>query len=346
MIDNINSIQNVNINTESIENQFQQNNQRNANNSSPLLNLQNELAMISSSSLSETIEGLSLGYRKGSARKEDEGGTIDDKLNDILDLIKLSDTDKLKELSLQNSNLMDRHDPQLAMFGSMPKGEIIALISSLLQSTIIKNELKRKYAKLLLELLGEEQWELALLAWLGIGELNYEKIQKIKKLYEKAKDEDLQSDTSLLTWFLEVKDYPDRERYLKVIMRALSFDLSYMTELEDKIRTSAIVSDICRVILFISLDNYADLIAISIKNDKNLILTEVLSIIEQVWLTEEWLIDSPSRVFVVEEKQIYYFHLLNNFFQTLPDACFIDGDQKENIISIIIKIIDDKEDVN
>ncbi|EBA5671832.1 TyeA family type III secretion system gatekeeper subunit, partial [Salmonella enterica] len=27
-------------------------------------------------------------------------------------------------------------------------------------------------------------------------------------------------------------------------------------------------------------------------------------------------------------------------------ACFIDGDQKENIISIIIKIIDDKEDVN
>ncbi|EJG4187769.1 SepL/TyeA/HrpJ family type III secretion system gatekeeper, partial [Salmonella enterica] len=62
MVDNINSIQNVNINTESIENQFQQNNQRNANNSSPLLNLQNELAMISSSSLSETIEGLSLGY--------------------------------------------------------------------------------------------------------------------------------------------------------------------------------------------------------------------------------------------------------------------------------------------
>lgn len=344
MVDNINPIQNVNLNAEIIENQFQQNN-KNASNLSPLLNLQNELAMIGNSSLSETIEGLSLGYRKGSARKEDEGNAIEEKLNDLFDLIKLTDTDKLKELSLKNSNLLEQHDPQLAMFGNMPKGEIIALIASLLQSTIIKNELKRKYAKLLLELLGEEQWELALLAWLGIGELNYEKIQKIKKLYEKAKDEDSQSDASLLTWFIEVKNLPDREKYLKVIIRALSFDLSYMTALEDKIRTSSIVSDICRVILFISLNDYTDLIAISIKNDKDTILNEILSIIEQVWLTEEWLIDSPSRVFVAEDKYVYYFHLLRDFFQTLPDACFIDGDQKENILLITNKIIDSEEGI-
>ncbi len=40
---------------------------------------------------------------------------------------------------------------------------------------------------------------------------------------------------------------------------------------------------------FLSLDNYTDIIAISINKDKDVILNEVLSIIEHVWLTEDWL---------------------------------------------------------
>ncbi len=93
------------------------------------------------------------------------------------------------------------------MFGNMPKGEIVALISSLLQSKFVKIELKKKYARLLLDLLGEDDWELALLSWLGVGELNQEGIQKIKKLYEKAKDEDSENGASLLDWFMEIKDF-------------------------------------------------------------------------------------------------------------------------------------------
>lgn len=50
------------------------------------------------------------------------------------------------------------------MFGNMPKGEIVALISSLLQSKFVKIELKRNMPKLLLDLLGEDDWELALLS--------------------------------------------------------------------------------------------------------------------------------------------------------------------------------------
>lgn len=62
-----------NSNSLDFELESQQLTQKNSSNiSSPLINLQNELAMITSSSLSETIEGLSLGYRKGSARKEEE----------------------------------------------------------------------------------------------------------------------------------------------------------------------------------------------------------------------------------------------------------------------------------
>ncbi|EPD6023791.1 type III secretion system LEE gatekeeper SepL [Escherichia coli] len=318
-----------------------------SNTSSPLINLQNELAMITSSSLSETIEGLSLGYRKGSARKEEEGeGTTTEKLlNDMQELLALTDSDKLKELSLKNSGLLEQHDPTLAMFGSMPKGEIVALISSLLQSKFVKIELKKKYAKLLLDLLGEDDWELALLSWLGVGELNQEGIQKIKKLYEKAKDEDSENGASLLDWFMEIKDLPEREKHLKVIIRALSFDLSYMSSFEDKVKTSSIISDLCRVIIFLSLDNYADIIAISIKNDKDVILNEVLSIIEHVWLTEDWLLESPSRVSIVEDKHVYYFHLLKDFFASLPDACFIDSEQRDNTLLIIGKVIDYKEEI-
>ncbi|MXD03571.1 type III secretion system LEE gatekeeper SepL, partial [Escherichia coli] len=92
-----------------------------------------------------------------------------------------------------------------------------ALISSLLQSKFVKIELKKKYARLLLDLLGEDDWELALLSWLGVGELNQEGIQKIKKLYEKAKDADSENGASLLDWFMEIKDLPEREKHLKVI---------------------------------------------------------------------------------------------------------------------------------
>ncbi|HAL8643828.1 TPA: type III secretion system LEE gatekeeper SepL, partial [Escherichia coli] len=182
---------------------------------------------------------LSLGYRKGSARKEEEGSTIEKLLNDMQELLTLTDSDKIKELSLKNSGLLEQHDPTLAMFGNMPKGEIVALISSLLQSKFVKIELKKKYARLLLDLLGEDDWELALLSWLGVGELNQEGIQKIKKLYEKAKDEDSENGASLLDWFMEIKDLPEREKHLKVIIRALSFDLSYMSSFEDKVKTSS-----------------------------------------------------------------------------------------------------------
>lgn len=86
-----------------------------------------------------------------------------------------------------------------------------------------------------------------------------------------------------------------------------------MSSFEDKVKTSSIISDLCRVIIFLSLDNYADIISISIKKDKDIILNEVLSIIEHVWLTEDWLLESPSRVSIVEDKHIYYFHLLKDF---------------------------------
>ncbi|HAN1404020.1 type III secretion system LEE gatekeeper SepL [Escherichia coli] len=335
-----------NSNSLDFELESQQLTQKNSSNSySPLLNLQNELAMITSSSLSETIEGLSLGYRKGSARKEEEGTTTEKLLNDMQELLTLTDSDKLKELSLKNSGLLEQHDPNLAMFGNMPKGEIVALISSLLQSKFVKIELKKKYAKLLLDLLGEDDWELALLSWLGVGELNQESIQKIKKLYEKAKDEDSEKGASLLDWFMEIKDLPEREKHLKVIIRALSFDLSYMSSFEDKVKTSSIISDLCRVIIFLSLDNYTDIIAISINKDKDVILNEVLSIIEHVWLTEDWLLESPSRVSIVEDKHVYYFHLLKDFFASLPDACFIDREQRDNTLLMIGKVIDYKEDV-
>lgn len=67
--------------------------------------MQNELAMITSSSLSETIEGLSLGYRKGSARKEEEGMTIEKLLNEMQELLTLTDSDKIKELSLKKQRV-------------------------------------------------------------------------------------------------------------------------------------------------------------------------------------------------------------------------------------------------
>ena len=121
--------------------------------------------------------------------------------------------------------------------------------------------------------------------------------------------------------------------------------LSYMSSFEDKVKTSSIISDLCRVIIFLSLDNYADIISISIKKDKDIILNEVLSIIEHVWLTEDWLLESPSRVSIVEDKHIYYFHLLKDFFTSLPDACFIDSEQRENALLMIGKVIDYKEEI-
>ena len=49
---------------------------------------------------------------------------------------------------------------------------------------------------------------------------------------------------------MEIKDLPEREKHLKVIIRALSFDRSYMSSFEDKVKTSSIISDLCRVIIF------------------------------------------------------------------------------------------------
>ncbi|EFJ4553556.1 TyeA family type III secretion system gatekeeper subunit, partial [Escherichia coli] len=62
-------------------------------------------------------------------------------------------------------------------------------------------------------------------------------------------------------------------------------------------------------------------------------------------LTEDWLLESPSRVSIVEDKHVYYFHLLKDFFASLPDACFIDREQRDNVLLMIGKVIDYKEDV-
>ena len=122
---------------------------------------------------------------------------------------------------------------------------------------------------------------------------------------------------------MEVKDFPEREKHLKVIIRALSFDSSYMSSFEDKVKTSSIISDLCRIIVFLSLDNYTDIIAISIKKDKDVILNEVLSIIEHVWLTEDWLLESPSRVSIVEDKHVYAFPFIeSSFWHHYPRCLF------------------------
>lgn len=79
---------------------------------------------------------------------------------------------------------------------------------------------------------------------------------------------------------------------------------------------------------FLSLDNYTDIIAISINKDKDVILNEVLSIIEHVWLTEDWLLESPSRVSIVEDKHVYYFHLLKDFLHHYLTLVLLIGNRE------------------
>ncbi|GAJ68484.1 type III secretion system effector secretion,LEE associated [Edwardsiella piscicida] len=191
-----------------------------------------------------------------------------------------------------------------------------------------------------MELLGEEEWELALLAWLGVGGITHEKLKKIKNLYQKAKDQEDYEGSTLLTWFLEIKDLPDRDNYLKVIIRALSFELSYLPQVEDRERTSSVITDLYRIIVFLSLNNYSEIVSLSLKKDADIILSELISTLEQTWLTEEWFAGSPSRVGVIDGQKLYYYHLIKDFYQTLPHSCFMTEEQRESIINGISDVID------
>lgn len=79
------------------------------------------------------------------------------------ELLTLTDSDKIKELSLKTAGCWNNTILLWRCLATCQR-EIVALISSLLQSKFVKIELKKKYARLLLDLLGEDDWELALLS--------------------------------------------------------------------------------------------------------------------------------------------------------------------------------------
>ncbi|EBT7486342.1 hypothetical protein FNN75_12545 [Salmonella enterica subsp. arizonae] len=285
--------------------------------------------------ISETIESMSIIRRRVSAK-----GTGEDKVNDVIDLINLAeDLDIPNKFVQKIDSLLELSDSHFESYlTNLNRGDAISCLTAMIY---LSRNNKKKYSKYLLSMLeNEEHWEVEIFSHLKLNGPDSRVVERLKNIYQYSLD-NKEKDESMLGWFKRVKDYPDREVYLQIILSALIFELNKKNSISDKIKVSSLISDLYRIISFFSFSYFCNSVSSSYSIKDVFFMEEIILILDCPWVNNEWLYDSYTRLNIDENLKVKYFLSLRSLFYHMPSICFAHNNGKEDVLVCIDDIIDD-----
>lgn len=113
---------------------------------------------------------------------------------------------------------------------------------------------KRDLQSQLDTLTAEEGWELAVFSLLELGEVDTATLSSLKRFMQQAIDND---EMPLSQWFRRVADWPDRCERVRILLRAIAFELSICIEPSEQSRLAAALVRLRRLLLFLGLEKSA-----------------------------------------------------------------------------------------
>lgn len=184
----------------------------------------------------------------------------------------------------------------------------------------------------LAELMAQEGWEISLFGLLELGHVDKGALAQINRLFQKAMDED---DVSLSEWFQRIMDWPDRRQRVKVLLRMMAFELSACVAGSQQQRLAAVLVRLRRLLLFLGLEQQCQRVESICQMEPGTLMPLLIDMTNESWLFDGWL--APRLAQRATSQRLYNRLLqhLDALFLQMPDACFNDEDQREQILTVL-----------
>lgn len=193
---------------------------------------------------------------------------------------------------------------------------------------------KRDLQSQLDTLTAEEGWELAVLVYWNLAKWIPLRCP-LKRFMQQAIDND---EMPLSQWFRRVADWPDRCERVRILLRAIAFELSICIEPSEQSRLAAALVRLRRLLLFLGLEKECQREEWICQLPPNTLLPLLLDIICERWLFSDWLLDRLTAIVSSSKMFNRLLQQLDAQFMLIPDNCFNDEDQREQILETLREV--------
>ncbi|VVE90667.1 TyeA family type III secretion system gatekeeper subunit [Pandoraea bronchicola] len=159
-------------------------------------------------------------------------------------------------------------------------------------------------------------------------------LQQLKSLFRESQG----PQRSLTQWFDECRRFPQRRARLRALLQALGLELGAQQADADTQRLAAVVDDLRRVVLFLTLESACEQSAQAMRAtgsrvfETDTMIAEVLTLLDQPWAGAEWLAQRAAYLGVVTVEARYALSReLTRLVQAAHDGCFRDETQRETL---------------
>lgn len=298
------------------------------------------LAEVRSEALEETMEGLSLGLSSHMKKLMTGKGAEDPRFSALEKL--------LQQLGEQQASTVNKLVEQFAHLGDgeqilsqlkqsgFDSGTLMLLLMALVVSGKLGQAAQKKLAKALKDLLSQVGAEIALFAALEGVALDHDGLQALQQLYQQA----VRGDGGLGKWFDMLQHLPDRRKRIRVLLRALSEPLSEPHSGRDLVKVAAVIDDLRRLLIFLTLEEHCAQLARATGLDGELVLRVTLQLIEQAWVYPQWLDEQLCLLPLMPARRLGFLRRWRELVRMIPEACFRDPEQKEHIEEAMLSLLD------
>lgn len=221
---------------------------------------------------------------------------------------------------------------QLTQYSGSFPGQQLLVIAMLLLAEKTDRKKRKILSDKLAELMSQEGWEISLFGMLELGQVSKGTLAQINRLFQQAMDEEV---ASLAAWFQRIMDWSDRRRRVKVLLRMMVFELSACVAGSQQRRLAAVLVRLRRVLLFLGLEQECQRIESVCGMAPDTLLPLLVAMTNESWLFDEWL--APRLAQCTTSVRLYNRLLqhLDGLFLLMPDHCFNDEDQREQILGVL-----------
>ena len=211
-------------------------------------------------------------------------------------------------------------------------GQQILSVAAQLVADDIGRKKKKALSDQLSMLMEEGGWEIALFGMLELGQVDKGVLTQINRLFQRAMDEE---EVTLAEWFQRIMAWPERRQRVRVLLRVMAFELSACVAGDQQHRLAAVLVRLRRLLLFLGLEKECQREEKLCQLPAESLLPLLIDMANESWLFEEWL--APRLTSLVTSRQLYNRLLqhLDALFSLMPDRCFSDDDQRDQIITVL-----------
>ncbi|CNC54008.1 TyeA family type III secretion system gatekeeper subunit [Yersinia alsatica] len=298
-----------------------------------------ELEEVRQTALEETMEGIGLSL---GSRLRDQKSIEAEKRNQRRQqlLVKL-----ITQLSGGSDHLLQPNIPldlDISLLasklrqGDLSAGQQILLLAAMMAHTTGNPLRRRSLAQLMAPLLEDAGWEIELFGLLELGTQKSGELSAVKQLFTQSIYQD---EFSIVEWFTRVSRWPERQQRVRVLMRAIAFELSCLPPPKHGERLSATLYQLRRLLMFLGLEDHCNRMGKACGVAGDTILSEVLAVIGQHWLFSGWL--QPRIEAIVGSDVSARRNFIRRFyelFNLMPIDCFDDQEQQGQILATLLEI--------